>query len=54
MSKTYIVTVTYSIDVYDCDNEEEAIAVVEHEIEQGVADFEFDAEEVEEDYEDDS
>ena len=54
MSKTYVVTVTYSIDVYDCENEEEAIAVVEHEIEQGVADFEFDAEEIDEEEEDDS
>jgi uncharacterized protein (UPF0212 family) len=54
MSKTYVVTVTYSIDVYDCENEEEAIAVVEHEIEQGVADFEFDAEEVDEENEDDN
>ena len=52
MSKTYVVTVTYSIDVYDCDNEEEAIAVVKHEIEQGVADFEFDAEEIDEETKD--
>ena len=54
MSKTYVVTVTYSIDVCDCESEEEAIAVVENEIQQGVADFEFDAEEVDEENEDDS
>ena len=52
MSKTYVVTVTYSIDVCDCESEEEAIAVVENEIQQGVADFEFDVEEVDEENED--
>jgi len=43
MSKTYIVTASIEIEVYDCENEHEAIAVAENEI---MHHINFDVEEV--------
>jgi len=51
MTATYLVTITHSVEVCDCESKEEAINIAEQELRNG--DFEIDIEKVEEN-EDDS
>ena len=50
MTNTYLVTITHSVEVCDCESEQEAINIAEQELRNG--DFEIDIEKVEENEDD--